>query len=150
MKDLESWHSSVRSDEGLTFETSGFLMISHGGNSTFINYFDQNQILVLPIHNWEPSQADAAAWPHIVYKPNWVWKSIFQKPLLNCKQRYEGWVVCSDRSSDQNIPLPPPPKHLTPFSQRYERKKKGEESKFFSLFLPQPAENNTYKNLKIG
>ena len=43
------------------------------------------------------------------------------------------------------------PKHLTPFSQRHERKKKKEEEKkCFSLFVHHPAENNTYKNLEIG
>ena len=36
----------IRSDEGLTLETSAF-QIFHGGNSTFINSFDNTQIFVL-------------------------------------------------------------------------------------------------------
>ena len=36
----------IRSDEGLTLETSAF-QIFHGGNFTFINSFDKNQIFVL-------------------------------------------------------------------------------------------------------
>ena len=34
----------IRSDEGLTLETSAFL-IFHGGNSTFINSFDKTKFL---------------------------------------------------------------------------------------------------------
>ena len=33
-------NSSIRSDEGLTLETSAFQIV-HGGNSTFINTFDK-------------------------------------------------------------------------------------------------------------
>ena len=35
-------NSSIRSDEGLTLETSAF-QIDHGGNSTFINTFDETK-----------------------------------------------------------------------------------------------------------
>ena len=47
MKDLESWRFQrlslvIRSDEGLTLETSGF-QIFYGGNSTFINLFDKTK-----------------------------------------------------------------------------------------------------------
>ena len=37
-------NSSIRSDEGLTLETSAF-QIFHGGNSTFINSFDKTKFL---------------------------------------------------------------------------------------------------------
>ena len=40
-------NSSIRSDEGLTLETSDFL-IFHGGNSAFINSFDKTKILFHP------------------------------------------------------------------------------------------------------
>ena len=33
----------IRSDEGLTLETSGFQIV-HGGNSTFINTFDKTKV----------------------------------------------------------------------------------------------------------
>ena len=36
---------SIRSDEGLTLETSAFLNF-HGGNSTFINSFDETKFLL--------------------------------------------------------------------------------------------------------
>ena len=38
-------NSSIRSDEGLTLETSAFY-IFHGGNSTFINSFDKTKFLL--------------------------------------------------------------------------------------------------------
>ena len=37
-------HNSIRSDEGLTLETSAFLIFP-GGNSTFINSFDKTKFL---------------------------------------------------------------------------------------------------------
>ena len=37
-------NSSIRSDEGLTLETSAF-QIFHGGNFTFINSFDKTKFL---------------------------------------------------------------------------------------------------------
>ena len=39
------WYYSIRSDEGLTLETSAF-SIFHGGNSTFINAFDKTKFLL--------------------------------------------------------------------------------------------------------
>ena len=36
--------AALRSDEGLTLETSAF-QIFHGGNSTFINSFDKTKFL---------------------------------------------------------------------------------------------------------
>ena len=36
-------HDLIRSDEGLTLETSAF-QIFHGGNSTFINSFDKTKL----------------------------------------------------------------------------------------------------------
>ena len=40
-------NSTIRSDEGLTLETSAF-EIFHGGNSTFINSFDKTKFLSSP------------------------------------------------------------------------------------------------------
>ena len=43
MKTLNTHNSSVRSDKGLTLETSAF-QIFHGGNSTFLNSFDKTKV----------------------------------------------------------------------------------------------------------
>ena len=42
IKTNNTHNSSIRSDEGLTLETSAF-QIAHGGNSTFINTFDKTK-----------------------------------------------------------------------------------------------------------
>ena len=43
MKTLNTHNSSVRSDKGLTLETSAF-QIFHGSNSTFTNSFDKTRV----------------------------------------------------------------------------------------------------------
>ena len=44
-KKIQNYYKLFCSDEGLTLETSAFL-IFHGGNSTFINLFDKTKFLL--------------------------------------------------------------------------------------------------------
>ena len=44
IKTNNTLNSSIRSDEGLTLETSAFQIV-HGGYSTFINTFDKTKLL---------------------------------------------------------------------------------------------------------
>ena len=61
IKTNNTLNSSIRSDEGLTLETSAFQIVHRdGGNSTFINTFDKNQISLFH------SPTDAA--------PQFLWK----------------------------------------------------------------------------
>ena len=46
-------NSSIRSDEGLTLETSAF-QIFHGDNSNFINSFDKTKVLFHSATDAEP------------------------------------------------------------------------------------------------
>ena len=45
IKSNNTHNSSIRSDEGLTLETSAFQIV-HGGNSTFIKHVWQNNIFL--------------------------------------------------------------------------------------------------------